>query len=76
MPSLLAQVWPYQSYYGAQFFETHKNESNIFTDSNLLILLWYHGLMARRCFPVAKIGSSSLPGIVRVDGLHLFLAPI
>ena len=23
-----------------------------------------HGLMARRCFPVAKIGSSSLPGIV------------
>ena len=35
--------------------------------------LWYHGLMARRCFPVAKIGSSSLPGIVGRCEIWLFL---
>ena len=43
----------------------------------LMVHVWrYLGLMARRCFPVegvAKIGSSSLPGIDYFCGLrHIF----
>lgn len=45
-----------------------KTVSQILNALNSIInLSWidrHLGLMARRCFPVAKIGSSNLPGVV------------
>ena len=40
----------------------------MFSPSNILVLLInnFQGLMARRCFPVAKIASSNLVGIVLI----------